>query len=132
MAAATKIQWADHTFNPWIGCSKVSEGCKHCYAAALANARPAFVLGPGVPRTKDGKKLPIWGDEAPRRMTGAAYWRQPAKWNRGAQAAGERRRVFCASLADFFEDKPGLDEIRTLVYEQILATPWLDWLLLTK
>lgn len=35
MGENSKIEWTDHTFNPWIGCTKVSDGCKHCYAEQM-------------------------------------------------------------------------------------------------
>ena len=34
MSANTAIEWCDHTFNPWIGCTRVGPGCDHCYAEA--------------------------------------------------------------------------------------------------
>lgn len=113
----TKIEWADYTFNPWVGCSKVSPACKNCYAEGWAK-RSGLVK---------------WGDQAERRRTSEANWRQPLKWNKQAKKAGERRRVFCASLADVFEDHstimPGW---RADLGRLILDTPNLDWLLLTK
>ena len=39
MGGNSKIEWTDNTFNPWIGCTKVSDGCKHCYAEALMDKR---------------------------------------------------------------------------------------------
>jgi protein gp37 len=55
------------------------------------------------------RKRVTWGPlpKGTRVRTSAAYWQQPLRWNREAQAAGERRRVFCASLADVFEDWKG-------------------------
>lgn len=88
MGANTKIEWAKHTFNPWIGCTKVHEGCAHCYAEALSK--------------RTGKAQ--WGPSGTRVKTSEDNWRKPLKWNREAEAAGERARVFCASLADVFED----------------------------
>jgi len=116
MGADTKIQWCDHTFNPWIGCTRVSPGCQHCYAEAQ-NVR-----------WRGGSN---WGPGAPRQVTSAANWQQPLKWNREAVAAGERRRVFCASLADIF-DAEAPEGGRDWLFEMIRATPALDWLLLTK
>ena len=84
MGENSKIEWCDHTFNPWIGCTKVSPGCAHCCADALAK------------RTG----LAVWGDAGTRHVTSDAYWREPLKWARSAEKAGERRRVFCASMAD--------------------------------
>lgn len=114
--AETKIEWADFTFNPWLGCSKVSPACKNCYAEGWAK-RSGLVQ---------------WGDRAERRRTSESYWRQPLKWNKEAEKSGERRRVFCASLADVFEDRPELGEWRGELFKLIQTTPHLDWLLLTK
>ena len=115
MGEATKIEWADATYNPWIGCTKVSPGCDHCYAEGLATARL------GVE----------WGPLAERRRTAASTWKQPLAWNRKAAAAGERYRVFCASLADVFDNAVDQHWRRDLA-ALILMTPHLDWLLLTK
>lgn len=116
MGEVTKIQWADHTFNPWEGCQRVSAGCEHCYAEAR-NRR----FGAGA----------NFGPGAPRRMTSESNWRQPLAWHREAIASGLRRRVFCASLADVFDlDAP--PDARVRLWLLIKATPGLDWLLLTK
>jgi protein gp37 len=112
----TKIQWTDHTFNPWWGCSKVSPGCTHCYADTFAK--------------RVGQD--IWGPDAPRRFQSDSYWKEPLRWNRSAQAAGVRRRVFCASMADVFEDRRDLDSQRERLWNLIAQTPCLDWQLLTK
>lgn len=115
MAADTKIEWAHHTFNAWIGCTKVSPGCDHCYAERQDGHRRW---------TPEG-----WG--GPRRRTGAEYWKQPLKWDRAAARKGERHRVFCSSLADVFDNQ--VDEAwRADLWKLIAATPHLDWLLLTK
>ena len=129
MGDATKIEWTHHTFNPWIGCTKVSPGCKHCYAEALTRRSPALVHGQSGAAVVG---LPVWGDAAPRRVTSAANWRQPLRWNAAAKKAGERRRVFCASLADVFEEREGLESARARLWALIEQTPHLDWLLLTK
>lgn len=117
MAENTKIQWADHTFNPWIGCTKVSEGCKFCYAETQDNHRKW---------TPEG-----WGPGKPRKRTSAANWKKPLKWDKEAQEEGVRRRVFCASLADVFDDEVP-QEWRDDLWQLVQATPNLDWLLLTK
>jgi protein gp37 len=117
MAENSKIEWTDHTFNPWIGCTKVSDGCKHCYAETLMDHR---------------YKKVTWGPEGTRVRTSAANWKKPLQWNRQAQAEGRRYRVFCASLADVFEDRPELVEWRRDLLGMIEQTPNLDWLLLTK
>lgn len=111
----SKIEWTDHTFNPWIGCSKVSEGCAHCYAETLNN-RMRWVE---------------WGVHGTRKRTSAANWQQPLRWNLEAAETGQRARVFCASLADWL-DWQAPAKWRADLLELIDATPWLDWLLLTK
>jgi protein gp37 len=138
MGANSHIQWTDHTFNPWDGCTKVSAGCKHCYAETR-NLR--FAAGAN------------WGKGAPRRRTSAANWRLPLRWNQIAKLADEfwdavqdpscpsdvregvlpyhRPRVFCASLADWLDDEVPIEWLADLL-QLIHDTPNLDWLLLTK
>ena len=118
MAENTKIEWADHTFNPWEGCQKVGPGCDHCYAETR-NAR--FAGGTAI----------NWGPGAPRRRTSDANWLMPLKWNREAERTGVRPRVFCASLADVFDNAVD-PQWREDLFDLIAATPNLDWLLLTK
>lgn len=115
MGENTKIEWAAHTLNPWIGCTKVGPGCDHCYAETLSKNRL------GVE----------WGVGAERRRTKPATWNQARKWDRQAAASGTRPRVFCASLADVFDnavDPAWRADLGVLIRE----TPNLDWLLLTK
>ena len=116
MGADSKIEWTHHTFSPWWGCTKVSPGCAHCYADAFAK--------------RVGQR--VWGPDAPRRFFGDKHWAEPLRWDRAAAKAGERRRVFCASMADVFEARDDLHEPRSRLFSLILATPNLDWLLLTK
>jgi len=122
MSSNTSIEWCDHTFNPWEGCQKVSPGCDHCYAEAR-NAR----FGGGTATN--------WGPNAPRRRTSAANWALPKRWDAQADAFmaqhGRRQRVFCASLADVFDNAVD-PQWRADLFELIRATPNLDWLLLTK
>lgn len=113
MGADSRIEWCQHTFNPFIGCTKVSPGCDHCYAETWAK--------------RSG--LVVWGGE--RRRTSAGSWRLPLKWNAQAEREGRRFRVFCASLADVF-DKDVPAEWRDDLWRLIESTPNLDWLLLTK
>ena len=115
MTANTKIEWATHTFNPWVGCTKVSPACDHCYAESWAK-RSGMVK---------------WGASEPRRRTSDANWRQPLKWNAEAESTGTRPRVFCASLADVFDNAVPVQWRIDLVH-MILETPNIDWLLLTK
>jgi protein gp37 len=114
MGAETLISWAKRTFNPWIGCDRVSPGCANCYAADYGNRF-------GVE----------WGQGKPRRLTSASNWAQPLAWNKAAKKAGKRERVFCASLADW-ADEEAPEGARVRLWALIRATPWLDWLLLTK
>ena len=161
MAQDSKIEWTTHTFNPWRGCTKVSPGCKNCYAETLSVRNP--------------KTLGVWGPNGTRVVAAESAWREPLKWDRAAKKAGERHRVFCASLADVFEDwtgpmtaadgrwivKPHLDsesgpenwqlefpetfkvdpqgwrlltmgDVRKRLFRLIHETANLDWLLLTK
>lgn len=89
MAETTGISWTHSTFNPWIGCSKVHTGCANCYAERDFAIR---------------RKRVNWGPNGTRSRTSDSNWREPLRWNKEAAAAGERRRVFCSSLADIFED----------------------------
>jgi protein gp37 len=151
MAENSKIEWTTHTFNPWRGCTKISDGCKNCYADTLSKRNPGT--------------LGTWGPNGTRVVASESMWKQPLKWNRDAEALGYRPRVFCASLADVFEDWLGpmvfsdgrrvginydkhqspedgglaivagsatMQDIRNHLFELIDATPTLDWLLLTK
>ncbi len=152
MAENSKIAWTDHTWNPWIGCTKVSDGCKFCYAEELMDHR---------------YKRVIWGPMGTRVKTSPANWKEPVRWNKAqwyeCAACGwrgsnilpnpdegilgipyrcpechddvvqpARQRVFCASLADVFEDNPQVEEWREELLDLIENTPNLDWLLLTK
>lgn len=115
------IEWTTHTFNPWIGCTKVSPGCLNCYAETLMDTRYGRVK---------------WGKGNPRQRTSAANWKQPLKWNatsqvRASQGFYARPRVFCASLADWLDDEVPIEWLADLL-TLIRKTPNLDWLLLTK
>jgi len=117
MGANSRIEWTHRTFNPWWGCTKVSPACDHCYAERWAK-RTGF---------------DVWGKDASRRFFNDSKWDEPLRWDRAAAKAGERHRVFCGSMCDVMEDAPGLQEIREAkLYPLIEATPFLDWLLLTK
>lgn len=116
MAENSKIEWTDHTFNPWIGCQNVSPGCDHCYAETMMDHRYGKVQ---------------WGPHGERKRTSEANWRKPLQWAKAARSIAGRPRVFCASLADVFDNKaPGT--AREELFGLIRATPELDWLLLTK
>lgn len=112
----TTISWANHTFNPWKGCTRVSGACDNCYAALLAERRGWAEWGPGKPRVRAKPK----------------HWEEPLQWNREIeQRGGENERVFCLSMGDIFDtevDQAWRDE----VFELVGQTPHLNWLLLTK
>lgn len=120
MAENSKIEWTTHTFNPWEGCQKVGPGCDNCYA----EARDVRFTG-GT----------HWGSGAPRRRTSKANWAKPMKWNRDSRdnvlRGYPRPRVFCASLADVFDNAVD-QQWRADLFDLIRITPNLDWLLLTK
>lgn len=145
MGKESKIEWTDSTFNPWEGCTKVGPGCDNCYAEHR-NARFA------------GGEAPNWGSGAPRRRTSEANWSKPVQWNatrfmecgecgwRGEcvaeiigcagcgsidQMNDSRRRVFCASLADWLDNEAPIEWLVDLL-QLVYLTPNLDWLLLTK
>lgn len=112
VAENSKIEWCDHTFNPWRGCTAISPACDHCYAKTLVEGR-------------------LGGDFSQRVRSAASTWKQPLAWNRKAEKLGVRYRVFCASLADVFDNQVPV-EWRLDLWTLIRETPHLDWLLLTK
>lgn len=146
MGQNSKIQWCDYTFNPWIGCTKVSPGCVNCYASVSTAAR--------------SRKI-VWGPGQPRQRTAPENWKLPLQWNRQAQmmplqclTCGQRfsgaqiealhvcpvcktvprvhlPRVFCASLADWLDEEVPIAWLADLM-QLIHQTPCLNWLLLTK
>lgn len=125
MAENSKIEWTDHTWNPWIGCTKVSPGCANCYAWYLMAVRYGRVE---------------WGAGKPRIRTSAANWQEPLRWNKAEEGkmvshaefvANRRPRVFCASLADWLDEEVPVAWLADML-DLIRRTPNLDWLLLTK
>lgn len=134
MAETTAIEWTNHTFNPWIGCMKVSPLCDHCYAADLVATKKWFTPVP-TSAARAAAASYQWG--APgvgvghRQLTSAATWKNPLRWQRQAVQNGTRPFVFCASLADVFDNAIPV-EWRLDLFDLIRATPNLVWLLLTK
>lgn len=118
MGTLTNIQWTDHTWNPWRGCTKVSPGCANCYAEREAKRNP-LVLG-------------TWGPEGRRSLAAPEYLKLPYRWNAEASREGVRRKVFALSFGDWLERREDLAEPRANLLTTIQATPNLDWLLLTK
>lgn len=123
MGAETGIAWTDHTHNEWIGCLKISAACASCYAEV---STPTRVLR--------AKGLEVWGPASTtaRHRTSEANRRKPFAWDRAAKRDGVRRRVFCSSLSDVFEDHPMLAPWRADLWRTIEACDGLDWQLLTK
>ena len=115
MGERSKIEWTDHTFNPWVGCQSVSPGCDNCYAEVWAK-RSGMVQ---------------WGPHAARRRTSEAYWQQPRKWNREAERTGIRPRVFAGSLCDWLDNRVPSEWRRDFLW-LVRETPALRWQLLTK
>lgn len=116
MGTNSKIEWTDHTFNPWWGCVRVSAACDRCYAESWA-----------ATMCHD-----VWGAKASRRTFDERHWNEPRRWDRQAAKLQTRFKVFCASMSDVFEDRRDLDSERDKLWELISRTPNLDWLLLTK
>lgn len=119
MGEESKIGWTDSTFNPWIGCAHASEGCTNCYAEGLMDS----YLGRAV-----------WGNAAnsTRVRTTAEYWRKLLIWNEKAKKTGIRKRVFVASLADVFENRPELVPWRRDMLRLLEKVTSLQILMLTK
>lgn len=119
MSEQTPIEWCDHSFNTHWGCSKVSPGCDNCYAESLAR-----------------RLLPthttLWQPNGERRLFGEEHWVGPLRWERRAAKTGRRERVFCASMADVFDNHEDLPAVREMLWDLIRKTPHLDWLILTK
>jgi len=146
MAENTSIGWCDHTFNPWIGCTKVSAGCANCYAEKL-NERYKWCGFPIGNYCEEGATWHAkWGKGVERYRTSAANWRLPLKWNKDAspfnifltkrqleygEITHRRPRVFCGSLCDWLDDEVPVEWLMDLLV-LIYKTPHLDWLLLTK
>lgn len=127
MAKNSNIAWTTHTFNPWIGCTKVSPGCKNCYAETLDKNRFSKTVGGG---TKD-KPISHWGKGAPRYRTSTSLWNQPRKWNTEVEAHPDYRARVFPSLLDWLDEEAPAEWLADFL-ELIHETPNLDWLLLTK
>lgn len=132
MAENSAISWCDDTFNPWIGCTKISPACDGCYAEALMGEGGRFARAKwGAPGEGEGTRV----------RTVRSTWAKPRKWDREQEAfehncrlvgdVANPRFVFCASLADVF-DNAVPPEWRRDLFDLIRATPHLTWLLLTK
>lgn len=113
MAENTNISWATHTWNPWVGCDKVSPACDHCYAEAWAKRAGSPELWAG-----DRRRTKTWGD--------------PPRYNKAALASGRRDSIFACSLADWFDNHPDVAPIRADAWIVVRANQAVDWYLVTK
>lgn len=122
MGAATGIAWTNKTWNGVIGCQRVSEGCRNCYAEQMAAKKFRHFLGG-----------PVWGPSNPRYQTSENLWKRPLQWARQARAAGERVLVFGNSLYDLFEDHPTVNNLRPRIWNLVDDTrDALTWQFCTK
>lgn len=154
MGSFSHISWCDHTMNFWIGCTKVSEGCKFCYAEVDTFARR---------ERSHGNEL--WGPTASRHRTSSALWKLPYAWNKksewlecrdcgwrghlsamnyitgayrcpsceGISTHPTRQRVFCQSLSDICEDHLQVTfEMRREISTIVMDCKNIDFLFLTK
>lgn len=103
MAKKTGIEWADATWNPWMGCEKVSPACAHCYAEREMKRYGRDFNA--VTRAKDSS------------------FSAPMKWK-------EPRRIFTCSWSDFFIEEA--DDWRAEAFNVIVATPRHTYMILTK
>lgn len=115
MAETTTIEWADKTWSPWEGCTKISPACDNCYAEAMNR----WLRG--------GEN---WGPGAPRREYSSAHWRKPFAWHTQAMMDGTRPKVFPSVMDPF--DNEIITERRLQFLRVVMHTPQLTWLLLTK
>lgn len=120
MSKDTAVNWADHSWTPWEGCTKQSLGCRNCYA-----------------EVRDGRNLsgtgPHWGPGQPREEMAESNWRQPLSWESIAAKTGTQPIVLAGELCDWCDDDPGVPNgARTRMWDLIRQTPHLRWALLTK
>lgn len=110
MATQSKIEWTEMTWNPVTGCSKVSAGCKHCYAERMAKRLQAM----NQPRYRNGFEITVHEDlvELPLK------WKQP-------------RLVFVNSMSDLFHEKVPTELIQ-LVFDTMYRSPQHTFQVLTK
>lgn len=152
MAKTTNIAWTNSTASPWFGCAEVSPGCANCYARELTEQKFAFVADPpgrsGVIREayrkagfEDWATRPVWGRNATRVLS-KGFWKDVAKWDREADAAGKKFLLF-PSLMDWLDDMPAgcVDQdgsnyepavVLGMLLQFVATTPHVTWQLLTK
>ncbi len=110
MAEHSAIEWTDATWNPVTGCTKVSPGCKFCYAERLAHRLQSM----RNPRYANGFKVTLHPDQ----VTLPLRWRQP-------------RRIFVNSMSDLYHEQVPLPFIRQ-VFDVMVRGDWHTYQILTK
>lgn len=125
MGKDSRISWTNHTFSPWHGCTKVggSPACDHCYAESFSRR---------IGYSETGSQFPIWGDDAKRRYFKDKHFLEPLKWDKSAKERGVTELVFCASMADWAEGRPEQVPHLKKLWDLVLQTGNLNWLMLTK
>lgn len=111
MGKNSEIQWTHNTWNPFQGCTKVSDGCKFCYMY---------------------RDFARWDKKNPEEVTLSkdATFYKPLTWQKQLEKKGEYELCFCASWSDFFH--PDADKFRAEAWKVIKATPNIIYQLLTK
>lgn len=143
MSEYTRIEWAEHTGGPFLGCTCVSPGCAHCYAKDLTETRLERIFRTAYQRAgfADWETRAVWGDTATRVLT-KGFWTDAKRINAAHASAGTRGRWF-PSMIDFLDAMPaGIidqdgnqltpDAVRAEFFRLTHDTPHLDWLMLTK
>ena len=110
MSLDSPIEWTDATWNPVTGCSKISPGCKHCYAEKMANRLKAM----GQANYRNGFELTL----QPQMLELPLQWRTP-------------KRIFVNSMSDLFHDAVPDDYI-CAVARVMTAAQWHTYQVLTK
>jgi protein gp37 len=126
MADKSKIEWCDASWNPAIGCSKVSAGCKNCYAHRMISTRFPHLTGCKTKLDIYGEELEIestigWDNRAhfkPERLEIPFHWKKP-------------RRIFVCSMSDLFHESLTNEQIAA-VFGVMAATPQHQYIVLTK
>jgi protein gp37 len=128
MSTKTGISWTDATWNPIRGCSRVSEGCRHCYAESIAyrfsgerlDGKPSPFAGM-VQRAPDGMRLPQWNGKI---KFVEEHLLDPLRWKKP-------RRIFVNSMSDLFHENV-TDEMRDRIFAVMALCPQHTFQVLTK
>ena len=110
MASGSSIEWTEATWNPLTGCTKVSQGCKHCYAERMSKRLKAM----GSPGYENGFKLTLHPD----RLESPLHWSKP-------------KMIFVNSMSDLFHKNVPLEFIQQ-VFETMERASWHRFQVLTK